>query len=47
MRFTRSLLKFSLIGLIFILSCGKAGEQVGLQDEESEWYEKLGFGEKH
>jgi hypothetical protein len=46
MRFTRSFLKFSLIGLIFILSCGKAGEQVGLQDDESvEWYEKLGFGE--
>ncbi len=46
MRFTRSLLKFSLIGLIFILSCGKAEEQVGMQGDESvEWYEKLGFNE--
>ena len=43
-RFTRSFLKFSLIGLIFILSCGKAEEQVGLQEGEPvEWYEKLGF----
>jgi hypothetical protein len=45
-RFTRNFLKFSLIGLIFILSCGKTEEQVGIQDGESvEWYEKLGFKE--
>ena len=45
-RFTRSLLKFSLIGLIFILSCGKVEEPVGVQgDEPVEWYEKLGFSE--
>lgn len=45
-RFTRSFLKFSLIGLIFILSCGKAEEQIGMDGAESvEWYEKLGFEE--
>jgi len=45
-RFTRNFLKFSLIGLIFILSCGKAEEQAGMRgDEPVEWYEKLGFSE--
>ena len=45
-KFARSFLKFSLTGLIFILSCGKAEEQVGSQEGESvEWYEKLGFSE--
>jgi len=44
--FMRNFLKVSLIGLIFILSCGKAEDQVGVQEEESvEWYEKLGFKE--
>ena len=43
-RFARSFLKYSLIGLIFILSCGKAEEQVVMQEGEPlEWYEKLGF----
>ena len=44
--FMRNFLKVSLIGLIFILSCGKTEDQVGVQEEESvEWYEKLGFKE--
>ncbi len=45
-RFTRSILKFSVIGLIFILSCGKVEEQiVGDGDDTVQWYTKLGFKE--
>lgn len=45
-RFTRNVLKCSIIGLIFILSCGKAEEQVvGDGDEAVQWYTKLGFKE--
>jgi hypothetical protein len=46
-RFTRSILKFSIIGLIFILSCGKVEEQVVVDDgdETVQWYTKLGFKE--
>ena len=41
-RFTRSFLKFSLIGLIFILSCGKVEEQL-VDDGTVQWFTKLGF----
>jgi len=46
-RFTRNVLKFSIIGLIFILSCGKVEEQVTVDsgDETVQWYTKLGFKE--
>ena len=45
-RITRNVLKFSIIGLIFILSCGKVEEQVvGDGDEAVQWYTKLGFKE--
>ena len=45
-RFTRNILKFSIIGLIFILSCGKVEEQVvGDGDGTVQWYTKLGFKE--
>ncbi|MBT3879655.1 MAG: hypothetical protein HON76_10620 [Candidatus Scalindua sp.] len=45
-RVTRHILKFSIIGLIFILSCGKAEEQVFVDgDEAVQWYVKLGFKE--
>jgi septation ring formation regulator EzrA len=46
-RFTRNILKFSIIGLIFILSCGKVEEQVvgNDGDETVQWYTKLGFKE--
>ena len=45
-RVTRNILKFSIIGLIFILSCGKAEEQiVGDGDDTVQWYTKLGFKE--
>ena len=46
-RFTRNFLKFSIIGLIFILSCGKVEEQVVVDDgdETVQWYTKLGFSE--
>ncbi len=46
-RFTRNILKLSIIGLIFILSCGKAEEQVVVNDgdETVQWYTKLGFKE--
>jgi len=47
-KFTNSVLKFSIIGLIFILSCGKVEEQVvedGGDDETVQWYTKLGFKE--
>ncbi|ODS31186.1 MAG: Cytochrome C' [Candidatus Scalindua rubra] len=40
--FTRKFLKFSLIGIIFFLSCGKGEVQQG---ETVEWYTKLGFKE--
>ncbi len=39
--FMRKLLNLSLIGIIFLLSCGK-GE---VQQEATEWYTKLGFKE--
>ncbi|MHC4321973.1 MAG: hypothetical protein ACYST3_06835 [Planctomycetota bacterium] len=39
-------MKLSIIGLIFILSCGKVEEQiVGDGDENVQWYTKLGFKE--
>ena len=46
-KFTRNILKFSIIGLIFILSCGKVEEQVVEVDgdETVQWYTKLGFKE--
>ncbi len=46
-RFTRNILKFSIIGLIFILSCGKVEEQVVEVDGDKtvQWYTKLGFKE--
>ena len=45
-RFTKNVLKFSIISLIFILSCGKVEEQVvGDGDETVQWYTKLGFKE--
>jgi hypothetical protein len=44
-RFTRNILKFSIIGLIFILSCGKVEEQVVVDDGTVQWYTKLGFKE--
>ena len=46
-RFTRNILKFSIIGLIFILSCGKVEEQVvgNYGDKTVQWYTKLGFKE--
>ncbi len=40
--FVRKFLKFSLIGLIFFLSCGKGEVQ---QEEAVEWYTELGFKE--
>lgn len=43
-RFTRNILKLSIIGLIFILSCGKVEEQV-VEDGTVQWYTKLGFKE--
>jgi hypothetical protein len=43
-RFTRSFLKFSLIGLIFILSCGKVEEPL-VDDGTVQWFTKLGFKE--
>ncbi len=43
-RFTRNILKFSIIGLIFILSCGKVEKQV-VEDGTVQWYTKLGFKE--
>ena len=44
-RFTRNILKLSIIGLIFILSCGKVEEQV-TEDGTVQWYTKLGFKEE-
>jgi thiamine-phosphate diphosphorylase len=45
-RVTRNILKFSIIGLIFVLSCGKVEEQVFVDgDEAVQWYTKLGFKE--
>ena len=45
-RVTRNVLKFSIIGLIFILSCGKVEEQVVVDSDEAvQWYTKLGFKE--
>ncbi len=48
-RFKRNVLKLSLIGLIFILSCGKVEEQAAVEEgeegEEVQWYVKLGFKE--
>lgn len=44
-RFTRNILKLSIIGLIFILSCGKVEEQVSDSDPTVQWYTKLGFKE--
>ncbi len=46
-RFMINILKFSIIGLIFILSCGKVEEQVTVEDgdETVQWYTKLGFKE--
>ncbi len=43
-RCKRNVLKLSLIGLIFILSCGKVEEQA-VVDEAVQWYVKLGFKE--
>ncbi len=43
-RFTRNILKLSIIGLIFILSCGKVEEQL-VDDGTVQWYVKLGFKE--
>lgn len=43
--FTRNFLKVSLIGLIFILSCGKVVEVAHEEGESVEWYTKLGFKE--
>ena len=43
-RFTRNILKLSIIGLIFILSCGKVEEQV-VDDGTVQWFTKLGFKE--
>ena len=45
-RFTRNILKLSIIGLslIFIMSCGKVEEQV-VDDGTVQWYTKLGFKE--
>jgi hypothetical protein len=43
-RFTGSILKFSLIGLIFILSCGKVEEPL-VDDGTVQWFTKLGFKE--
>ncbi len=43
-RFTRNILKLSIVSLIFILSCGKIEEQVvGDGDDTVQWYTKLGF----
>jgi hypothetical protein len=45
-RFTRNILTLSLIGLIFIISCGKVEEQVVEgEGEPVQWYVKLGFKE--
>ena len=46
-RFTRNILKLSIIGLslIFIMSCGKVEEQVSDSDDTVQWYTKLGFKE--
>jgi hypothetical protein len=45
-RFTRNILTLSLIGLIFIISCGKVEEQVVEEEGEPvQWYVKLGFKE--
>ncbi|GAX61023.1 hypothetical protein SCALIN_C17_0056 [Candidatus Scalindua japonica] len=46
-KFTRNILKFSIIGLIFVLSCGKVEEQIvgNDSDENAQWYTKLGFKE--
>ena len=43
-RFAGSILKLSIIGLIFILSCGKVEEPV-VGDGSVQWYVKLGFKE--
>jgi hypothetical protein len=43
-RFTGSILKLSIIGLIFILSCGKVEVPV-VGDGPVQWYVKLGFKE--
>lgn len=43
--FKKNVLKFSLIGLIFILSCGKVDEQAVEEGEPVQWYVKLGFKE--
>ncbi len=43
-RFAGSILKLSIIGLIFILSCGKVEEPV-VEDGSVQWYVKLGFKE--
>jgi hypothetical protein len=40
--FKKSFLKLSLIGIIFLLSCGKGEVQ---QEEAVEWYTKLGLKE--
>ncbi len=41
-RFAKKVLKYSLVGLIFIFSCGKGEVQ---QEEAVEWYTKLGLKE--
>ncbi|MCP4269157.1 MAG: hypothetical protein GY777_26920 [Candidatus Brocadiaceae bacterium] len=42
----RNILKLSLIGLVFILSCGKVEEPTVVEDGEPvQWYVKLGFKE--
>ncbi len=42
----RNILKLSLIGLIFILSCGKVEEPTVVEEDEAvQWYVKLGFKE--
>ena len=43
-RFAGSILKLSIVGLIFILSCGKVEEPV-VGDGSVQWYVKLGFKE--
>ncbi len=44
-KFKKNVLKLSLIGLIFVLSCGKVEEQAAVEvdGEEVQWYVKLGF----
>lgn len=46
--FYKNLLKYSLIGLVFLVSCGQEGTQEGVavkeqQEETVEWFKELGF----